>query len=337
MNFIDEALISIAAGNGGDGCLSFRREKNIPKGGPDGGNGGPGGNLIFKSTSRLNTLSLFRYKKLFTAQHGGKGLSRDKTGKSGQDLIIEVPQGTMVFDLELDEQIADLRSEGEDFLIAKGGEGGIGNSAYKTSTNRAPTRTSKGSKGEYREVRLELRLLADVGLLGFPNAGKSSLVNVVSSAKPKIADYPFTTLRPSLGVVDFSPDGNFVIADIPGLISGASEGVGLGIQFLRHLSRTRLILQLIDIFEKDIDIIVKEMDDLVLELENYQLDLAKRERWLILNKIDLITKDQQDLIKTASQLRLGDSTIVKMISTVTKEGVSDLVDEVGRYLELHND
>jgi len=334
VNFIDEAVISISAGNGGNGCLSFRREKNIPKGGPDGGNGGRGGNLVFLATRDLNTLSSFRYKKSYIAQHGMKGLSRDKTGATGEDLIVMVPQGTIVFDLETNQQIADLRTHGQELLIVKGGEGGSGNASFKTSTNRAPTKISNGKEGEYKDIKLELRLLADVGLLGFPNAGKSSLVTALSSARPKVANYPFTTLKPSLGVVDFALNKTFVIADIPGLISGASKGVGLGIQFLKHLSRTRLILQVIDIYEKDCDKIIKEMDELIYELESFKKSLADQPRWLVLNKVDLVSKDDQSIIRKNLISKLGKKINIHFISAITRYGIDSLRKEVGNYLEL---
>ena len=247
MKFIDEVSIDVKAGDGGNGLASFRRLKNIPKGGPDGGDGGNGGSIIFRSVNNLNTLSKFRFQRKFEAENGKRGGSQNKTGSDGKDLVIEVPCGTLLYDLETDNPLADLINNQDELLICKGGKGGFGNLRYKSSTNRSPTKFTEGKEGDSLSLRLELRLLADIGLLGKPNAGKSSLVRAVSSAKPKVADYAFTTLHPSLGVVDYSENSSFVISDIPGLIAGASEGVGLGIQFLKHLSRTKVIVQIVDV------------------------------------------------------------------------------------------
>ena len=250
MKFIDEVSIEAIAGNGGNGVASFRRLKNIPKGGPDGGDGGDGGNVIIRAVNNLNTLSKFRYQRKFEAKNGKRGGSNNKTGSDGEDLIIDVPCGTLLYDLDTDTLIKDLVNDQDEITICKGGKGGFGNLRYKSSTNRSPTKFTEGKDGEFLSLKLELRLLADIGLLGMPNAGKSSLVRAVSSARPKVADYPFTTLHPSLGVVDYSDNSSFVISDIPGLIAGASNGVGLGIQFLKHLSRTKVIVQMVDIYEK---------------------------------------------------------------------------------------
>ena len=250
MKFIDEVSIEAIAGNGGNGVASFRRLKNIPKGGPDGGDGGDGGNVIIRAVNNLNTLSKFRYQRNFEAKNGKRGGSNNKTGSDGEDLIIDVPCGTLLYDLDTDTLIKDLVNDQDEITICKGGKGGFGNLRYKSSTNRSPTKFTEGKDGEFLSLKLELRLLADIGLLGMPNAGKSSLVRAVSSARPKVADYPFTTLHPSLGVVDYSDNSSFVISDIPGLIAGASSGIGLGIQFLKHLSRTKVIVQMVDIYEK---------------------------------------------------------------------------------------
>ena len=297
MNFIDEVHVDVSAGDGGDGCLSFRRAKNLPKGGPDGGDGGSGGNIVLKSNASLNTLAKFRYEKYFSAESGKKGLSNNKSGADGKDLFIEVPVGTIIYDESFDHKVADLDSDNKEVIVAKGGKGGSGNVRFKSSTNRSPRRTTQGQEGGSLSLRLELRLLADVGLLGKPNSGKSSLVNAVSSANPKIADYEFTTLKPSLGVVDYSSDKSFVISDIPGLITGASKGVGLGFQFLKHLSRTRLILQMIDVEGKEAKDIEEESKVLLLELKEYDVNLTEKVKWLVLNKIDLIPKEKQMKLK----------------------------------------
>ena len=276
MKFIDEVSIDVKAGDGGNGLASFRRLKNIPKGGPDGGDGGNGGSIIFRSVNNLNTLSKFRFQRKFEAENGKRGGSQNKTGSDGKDLVIEVPCGTLLYDLETDNPLADLINNQDELLICKGGKGGFGNLRYKSSTNRSPTKFTEGKEGDSLSLRLELRLLADIGLLGKPNAGKSSLVRAVSSAKPKVADYAFTTLHPSLGVVDYSENSSFVISDIPGLIAGASEGVGLGIQFLKHLSRTKVIVQIVDVYDKNPMEVITEIRELSKEITNYDPDLIEK-------------------------------------------------------------
>lgn len=295
MKFIDEARIHVEAGKGGDGCLSFRRERFIPFGGPDGGDGGDGGSIYLKAVKALNTLMTFHYKKHFKAENGQPGEGSNRTGKSGKDLILEVPLGTVVYNVETDELIAELLHDGEVVKVAQGGIHGLGNARFKSSTNRAPRQTKPGTLGDKRELRLELKLLADVGLLGLPNAGKSTLVSAVSNARPKVANYPFTTLEPSLGVVEVSPGNTFVMADIPGLIEGASEGVGLGHNFLRHLSRTGLLLHLVDLSPmSDSQDPVSDYHTIVQEITNYQqATLNQKPRWLVLNKIDTIPSEEQ--------------------------------------------
>ena len=291
MKFIDEVTVDVKAGDGGNGLASFRRLKNIPKGGPDGGDGGHGGSIIFRAVNNLNTLSKFRFQRKFEAENGKRGGSQNKTGSDGKDFVIEVPCGTLLYDLETENPLIDLVNNQDEFLICKGGKGGLGNLRYKSSTNRSPTKFTEGKLGESLSLRLELRLLADIGLLGKPNAGKSSLVRAVSSAKPKVADYAFTTLHPSLGVVDYSENSSFVISDIPGLIAGASEGIGLGIQFLKHLSRTKVIVQIVDVYEKGPNEIIEEIKELSKEITNFDPMLINKVKWLALNKIDLISGD----------------------------------------------
>ena len=331
MNFIDEVHVDVSAGDGGDGCLSFRRAKNLPKGGPDGGDGGSGGNIVLKSNASLNTLAKFRYEKYFSAESGKKGLSNNKSGANGKDLFIEVPVGTIIYDESFDHKVADLDSDGKEVIVAKGGKGGSGNVRFKSSTNRSPRRTTQGQEGGSLSLRLELRLLADVGLLGKPNSGKSSLVNAVSSANPKIADYEFTTLKPSLGVVDYSSDKGFVISDIPGLITGASKGIGLGFQFLKHLSRTRLILQMIDVEGKETKDIEEESKVLLLELKEYDVNLTEKVKWLVLNKIDLIPKEKQ--MKLKEYFDKQQDLEVSLISAKNRIGTENLMKEVGFTLE----
>ena len=331
MNFIDEVHVDVSAGDGGDGCLSFRRAKNLPKGGPDGGDGGSGGNIVLKSNASLNTLAKFRYEKYFSAESGKKGLSNNKSGADGKDLFIEVPVGTIIYDESFEHKVADLDSDNKEVIVAKGGKGGSGNVRFKSSTNRSPRRTTQGQEGGSLSLRLELRLLADVGLLGKPNSGKSSLVNAVSSANPKIADYEFTTLTPSLGVVDYSSDKGFVISDIPGLITGASKGIGLGFQFLKHLSRTRLILQMIDVEGKETKDIEEESQVLLLELREYDVNLTEKVKWLVLNKIDLIPKEKQMELKEYFDKQ--QDLEVSLISAKNRIGTENLMKEVGFTLE----
>lgn len=293
MKFVDEALIRIAAGDGGNGCVSFRREKYIPKGGPDGGDGGDGGSVFLEATDNLNTLADFRFQSFFEAERGQSGMGKNCTGKGGNDKVVEVPVGTMAYDADTGEQLGDLTKHGERLLVAQGGFHGLGNTRFKSSVNRTPRQSTPGTPGERRRLRLEMKVIADVGLLGYPNAGKSTLIRAVSAAKPKVADYPFTTLHPNLGVVRVDAMRSFVMADIPGLIEGAAEGAGLGIRFLKHLARTRLLLHLVDIAPPDPDTdIVRDARALVGELERFSPELLERERWLVLTKTDLLDADQ---------------------------------------------
>src|SRR5690349_7961699 len=284
MKFVDEAEITVHAGNGGNGCVSFRREKNIPMGGPDGGNGGDGGDVWLVADEGLNTLIDFRHERSFRAQRGENGMGRQMAGKRGEDKVIRVPVGTAVINVDTDELIGDLTENGQRLKVAEGGHGGAGNVNFKSSTNRAPRKAVPGTEGEARELRLELKVLADVGLLGFPNAGKSTFIRAVSAATPRVADYPFTTLQPHLGVVRIGTDQSFVIADIPGLIEGAAEGAGLGVQFLKHVSRTRLLLHLVDMapLGDEVDP-VEQVRAIELELEKFDAELLDRPRWLVFN------------------------------------------------------
>ena len=294
MKFIDEATIKIIAGDGGGGCVSFRREKFAPLGGPDGGDGGDGGSIYLVADAQLNTLVDFRFQSRYEAERGQSGMGANCTGKSGSDLLIRVPVGTLVRDEETEELLGDLVSAGERVLVAQGGRRGLGNTHFKSSTNRTPRKTTKGTVGERRSLQLELKLLADVGLLGMPNAGKSTLIRSISAARPKVADYPFTTLYPNLGVVRLGPNRSFVVADIPGLIEGAAEGAGLGIRFLRHLSRTRVLLHLVDIAPADESDPVVQVRQIEYELQKYSAELAQRPRWLVLNKTDLFLRKEAE-------------------------------------------
>ena len=333
MKFIDEVSIDVKAGDGGNGLASFRRLKNIPKGGPDGGDGGHGGSIFFRSVNNINTLSKFRFQRKFEAENGKRGGSQNKTGSDGKDLVIEVPCGTLIYDQENEKPIADLVNNQDELLICKGGKGGLGNLRYKSSTNRSPTKFTEGKDGDSLSLRLELRLLADIGLLGKPNAGKSSLVRAVSSAKPKVADYAFTTLHPSLGVVDYSENSSFVISDIPGLIAGASEGVGLGIQFLKHLSRTKVIVQIVDVYDKTPLEIIAEIRELSKEITNYDPELIKKVRWLALNKVDLLDKSEVERLKGELETEFQDNLHIYCISAAKKEGTQQLMRDIGEFME----
>ena len=338
MKFIDEAKIQVEAGSGGNGCASFRREKYIPFGGPNGGDGGDGGSIYLVANPNINTLIDFRYKRIFRAQSGQNGMGSDCTGRGGEDLRIDVPVGTVVTALldDVNEEImGDLTTSDQILLVARGGFHGLGNARFKSSTNRAPRQTTPGTPGEVRALRLELKLLADIGLLGMPNAGKSTFIRAVSAARPKVADYPFTTLHPNLGVVSIEPHRSFVIADIPGLIEGAAEGAGLGIQFLKHLARTSLLLHLVDIAPSgDHSDPVEDVRKIEIELQKYSADLAVRERWLVLNKIDLFDPNERaehcrDIIK-----RLDWQGPVFSISAIQGEGCRELSFRVMEYLLL---
>lgn len=333
MKFVDEATITVKAGDGGKGCCSFRREKFIEYGGPDGGNGGHGGSIWFETDENLNTLVDFRYQRIFQAPTGRGGSGRQRTGASGDDIVIKVPLGTRVIDAETDEVLIDLTELGQRQCIARGGRGGAGNVNFKSSTNRAPRKTSPGKPGEQRALRLQLTLLADVGLLGLPNAGKSTLVNAVSAARPKIADYPFTTLIPQLGVVPVDSLHSFVIADIPGLIVGAAQGAGLGIRFLTHLARTRLLLHMVDMAPISGEDPVESIHAIWHELTEFSPALAQKERWLVLNKIDALPADEVKKICAQVIKRLKWKGPVFAISAVTGEGLSELKTAVMRFLD----
>jgi GTP-binding protein len=333
MKFVDEAHIRVEAGKGGNGCVSFRREKFIPFGGPDGGDGGDGGSVYLIADAGLNTLVDLRFAPVFRAQHGQPGMGSNCTGKAGEDLFVRVPVGTEIYDEETEEKLGDLVRDGQTALVAHGGFHGLGNTRFKSSTNRAPRQSKPGMPGEKRGLRLELKVLADVGLLGLPNAGKSTFIQAVSAARPKVADYPFTTLHPHLGVVSIGVDRSFVIADIPGLIEGAAEGAGLGIQFLKHLSRTRLLLHLVDIAPPDGSDPVASARAIANELEKFSPELAQRERWLVLNKTDLLPDDERDAWCHHIVHELGWTGPVFRISAALHDGTMPLAQAIMRRLE----
>lgn len=339
MKFVDEARIQVEAGNGGTGCVSFRREKYIPKGGPDGGDGGDGGSVFLVADVNLNTLVDFRHKRRHRAEHGQSGRGSNMTGRGGKDLSVQVPVGTRVFDEETGELIGELLENGQRLVVAQGGFHGIGNARYKSSTNRAPRQFTPGTPGERRELHLELILLADVGLLGFPNAGKSSLIRKVSSARPKVADYPFTTLYPNLGVVSLGRNRSFVIADIPGVIEGAAEGAGLGIRFLKHLARTRLLLHLVDIAPGDgAQDPLEQVRQIEREVAAFGGDLATKERWLVFNKVDLLDVDDLSELREQMLKALDWDGPVYSVSALTGMGTDSLCEDLMRHLEqLHRD
>jgi GTP-binding protein len=334
MKFVDEAEIRVEAGDGGNGAIGFRREKYIPLGGPDGGDGGDGGSVYLLAAENVNTLVDFRYHSVHRAERGQNGAGNNCTGKKGGDCFVPVPPGTLVFDAETDELIGDLTRSGDTLLVAKGGFHGLGNARFKSSTNRAPRKATKGTPGEHRQLRLELKLIADVGLLGMPNAGKSSLIRAVSSARPKVADYPFTTLHPNLGVVRVDDLRSFVIADIPGVIEGAAEGAGLGLQFLKHLSRTGLLLHIIDVqpYESD-DSPVDAARKIIHEIEKWSDELVAKPRWLVLNKIDRLPDTEIDAHCQAIVDALDWDGPVFKISALRGEGVRELMFAIMNFLE----
>ncbi|KOR30996.1 GTPase CgtA [Achromatium sp. WMS2] len=336
MKFIDEAVIDVHAGNGGRGCVSFRREKYIPRGGPDGGDGGDGGNIYLKADLNINTLVDFRMQRSFRAESGENGRGRNRTGSSGVDLFIPVPVGTRVKDIESGELIGELLTHDQTLLVAKGGFHGIGNARYKSSTNRAPRQYSPGTSGDQRKLHLELLLLANVGLLGLPNAGKSSLIRQVSNARPKVADYPFTTLHPKLGLVRLGQDRSFVLADIPGIISGAAAGAGLGIQFLKHITRTQLLLHVIDVAPVDGNTPEIALTTIEQELASYDAELSTKERWLVLNKIDLVTAVELENIQAELIAKTKWTGPVFAISAQSNLGTSELMQALMQRLEAIN-
>ncbi len=333
MKFVDEATIRVHAGNGGPGCVSFRREKFIPRGGPDGGDGGSGGSVYLVAARGMNTLADFRVNRRFAAQSGVGGSGADCTGRGGESLRITVPCGTRVFEDDTGELLGDLTAEGQELVVAAGGQGGRGNTRFKSSINRAPRQSTPGTPGEQRVLRLELSLLADVGLLGKPNAGKSTLLRAVSQARPRVADYPFTTLHPGLGVVAVGPLRSFVMADIPGLIEGAASGAGLGTRFLRHLGRTRLLLHLVDLAPFDESDPVTDARAVVGELEQFSQELAARERWLVLNKSDLVEATEADRRVAEIAAALGQTGRVYIISALTGAGTTRLTADLMSRLE----
>lgn len=333
MKFVDEVVINVEAGKGGDGCLSFRREKYIAFGGPDGGNGGAGGSVFLNTSAQVNTLADYRHNRHHKARSGQGGMGKDRTGKQGEDLALIVPIGTLVYDDETNELIADLSQANQRTCVAQGGEPGFGNAHFKSSTNRAPRRITKGTPGDQRSLRLELQVLADVGLLGLPNAGKSTFIRAISAAKPKVADYPFTTLHPQLGVVQVSDTQSFVVADIPGLIAGAAQGHGLGFQFLRHVSRTRVLLHLVDLSGFEGQTPVEQIQVIEKELQHYDEVLMTKPRWLVFNKIDLMPEDDYVPACEAVIKEIQWKGSWFAISAATGRGTKELCQKVQEFIE----
>jgi GTP-binding protein len=337
MKFVDEATISVHAGNGGNGCLSFRREKYIPKGGPDGGDGGDGGSVILEANDSINTLIDFRFIRHYRAQSGESGRGRQCTGAKGEELVLQVPVGTSVIDVDTEEVLGDLTSIGQRLIVAHAGFHGLGNTRFKSSVNRSPRQITKGGEGESRTLRFELKVLADVGLLGMPNAGKSTLIRSISAAKPKVANYPFTTLVPNLGVVRVQEHKSFVVADIPGLIEGAAEGAGLGIRFLKHLVRTRLLLHIVDMAPFDESDPEYSIRAIVGELEKFSPTLASRDRWLVLNKLDLLPEGQQEEICSALVNSLAWAGPIYKISAIKSQGLEVLCRDIMTWIDAKNE
>lgn len=335
MKFVDEATIRVQAGKGGDGCLSFRREKYIAKGGPDGGDGGDGGSVVMAADDAMNTMVDYRFKRSYRAANGEPGRGRNCTGASGEDLVLKVPVGTTVLDEDTGEVLGDLAVTGDRLVVAKGGYHGLGNTRFKSSTNRTPRQTTDGTDGEVRNLKLELKLLADVGLLGLPNAGKSTLIRAVSAAKPKVADYPFTTLVPNLGIVQVEAHRSFVMADIPGLIEGASDGSGLGIRFLKHLTRARILLHIVDVAPLDGSDPAQAALTIARELERFSPTLARRERWMVLNKCDLLDGEVLQQCRSHVLQRLDWQGPVYEVAAISRRGTSELcVDLMARLEQL---
>jgi GTP-binding protein len=337
MKFVDEATIKVQAGRGGNGCLSFRREKYIPKGGPDGGDGGDGGSVFLEADQAVNTMVDYRYQRYYQAENGQSGQGRNCTGKSGEDLVLKVPVGTTIIDDDTGERLGDLVAHGQRLKVAQGGFHGLGNTRFKSSVNRAPRQTTPGSDGELRNLSLEMKVLADVGLLGLPNAGKSTFIRAVSSAKPKVADYPFTTLVPNLGVVKVQAHRSFVLADIPGLIEGASQGAGLGVRFLKHLTRTRLLLHIVDVAPFDLSSPAEAARSIIRELERFSPTLYERERWLVLNKVDLLPEDEREQRCQEIIDELNWQGPVFKIAAISRQGVAPICGAVMDYIERCNE
>ncbi len=333
MKFVDEASITVEAGKGGNGCLSFRREKYIPKGGPDGGDGGHGGSIILRADDAINTLVDYRYVRRYKAQNGQDGQGREMSGKQGEDTVLRVPVGTTIIDEDTLETLGDLTEIGAELKVVQGGQRGLGNIHFKSSVNRAPRQTTKGTPGESRNLKLEMKVLADVGLLGLPNAGKSTFIRAVSAAKPKVADYPFTTLVPNLGVVSVAKHKSFVVADIPGLIEGASEGAGLGIRFLKHLVRTRILLHIVDMYPYDESTPADNAQAIVNELDKFSPALAERERWLVLNKLDLVPEDEREARCQSVIDQLNWTGPVYKIAAINKEGTQQISFDIMSFLD----
>ena len=337
MKFVDEAVIEVHAGKGGNGCVSFRREKYIPLGGPDGGDGGDGGSVILEGSASLNTMVDYRFTRKFRAPNGESGRGRNCTGKAGEDIVLPVPLGTTIIDEETEEVLGDIQAAGDRLVVAQGGFHGIGNTRYKSSINRAPRQFSEGTLGESRTLKLELKVLADVGLLGLPNAGKSTLIRAISAAKPKVADYPFTTLVPNLGVVKVDAYRSFVVADIPGLIEGASDGAGLGIRFLKHLTRNRILLHLVDVAPFDESDPAEQALSIVRELERFSPTLAARPRWLVLNKIDLVDDETLAERRTARLEALQWEGPVYEIAAISGRETARLTGDLMTAIEYLNE